>query len=133
MTNKPEQTTDSPTKEKKKGTEETIITEVNRVRELMKLPKLEFDSFLRNYSLEVLQNKQMPQIPVVNDTVYLSCFHFVQGLHRYTAEKWVERWLKEKETREVLLSPGNRGAVCMFSNPVDKSNYIALFVATAFV
>ena len=123
----------APETEPKAATEETLFEEINKMREKMKLPKLELDTFLRNYSLEVLEKSYMPQIPVINETVYLSCFHILESLHKRTPGRYVEKWLREPSSRNVLLSPGNRGAVCMFSNPKDNKNYIAFFVATAFL
>ena len=123
----------APETEPKAATEETLFNEINGMREKMMLPKLELDTLLRNYSLEILEKGFMPQIPVVNDTVYLSCFHVLDILHKRTPARYVEKWLREPSSRNVLLSPGNRGAVCMFSNPKDNKNYIAFFVATTFV
>ena len=117
---------------KQRATEETLFDAVNDLRKTMNLPVLEKDSILRNYSLLVLKEKSMPQIPIVDKTVYMSCFHIVQDLRKWSPEKYIEKWLESSSMRQVILSPGNRGAACMFSDPKTKKNYVAFFVATAF-
>ncbi|EAY05109.1 hypothetical protein TVAG_108430 [Trichomonas vaginalis G3] len=114
------------------ATEESLFEAINLYRESMKLPPLKFDNVLRNYSLELVQNKEII-IPTVDFKVYMTKFRFLDQWRKRSTDRYMKKWIADPSKRTVLLSPGNYGATCIFSKPNTKENYVAVFVSSVFI
>lgn len=114
------------------ATEESLFDAINAFRLSMKLQTLTFDTLLRNYSVELVKGNNI-KIPTINNKVYMTCFSFyVPHRSKYSTEKYMNKWMVDPVMRNVLLSPGNFGATCIFNNPGTKDNYVAVFVSSVF-